>query len=50
MIQPIMRDIFFLQQKSEPATQLDVQVSQLTGLTVRTLHHYDQIGSVGGWK
>ncbi|HEM3542105.1 MerR family DNA-binding transcriptional regulator [Streptococcus suis] len=21
------------------------QVSQLTGLTVRTLHHYDQIGS-----
>ncbi|HFI0467655.1 TPA: peptide deformylase, partial [Streptococcus suis] len=28
MIQPIMKDIFFLQQKSEPATQLDVQVGQ----------------------
>lgn len=26
------------------------QVGQLTGLTVRTLYHYDQIGSVGGWK
>lgn len=28
MIQPIMKDIFFLQQNSEPATQLDVQVGQ----------------------
>ncbi len=28
MIQPIMKDIFFLQKKSEPATQLDVQVGQ----------------------
>ena len=28
MIQPIMKDIFFLQQKSDPATQLDVQVGQ----------------------
>ena len=29
MIQPIMKDIFFLQQKSEPATQLDVQVVKI---------------------
>ncbi len=29
MIQPIMKEVsFFLQQKSEPATQLDVQVGQ----------------------
>lgn len=28
MIQPIMKDIFFLQQKSEPATQQDVQIGQ----------------------
>lgn len=28
MIQPIMKDIFFLQQKSEPASQADVQVGR----------------------
>lgn len=27
MIQPIMKDIFFLNQKSEPATQEDKQVA-----------------------
>ena len=27
MIQPIMKDVFFLQQKSEPATEADRQVS-----------------------
>lgn len=28
MVQPIMKDIFFLQQKSEPATKADAQVMQ----------------------
>lgn len=28
MIQPIMKDIFFLQQRSVPATQADIQVGQ----------------------
>ncbi len=31
MIQPIMKDIFFLQQKSEPATQLDAGRSGFAG-------------------
>lgn len=31
MIQPIVKDIFFLQQKSEPAPQLDVQVGRFAG-------------------
>lgn len=28
MVKPIMRDIFFLQQKSQPATPADAQVIQ----------------------
>ena len=35
MVKPIMKDVFFLGQKSEPATKADLQVGYLTGKSRR---------------
>lgn len=50
MIQPIMKDIFFLQQKSEPATQLDVQVGQDLQDTLAANAHLRGHGGQHDWR
>ena len=43
MVKPIMKDVFFLGQKSEPATKADIQV----GRDLQDTLHANRAGCVG---